>query len=156
LCGDVYEVTPEITGLPDFWKLEPIGALYTDSLDVPDQLIYGTIGIPGVTTRTAWFAIDYWGVMWVKEAGEYAFDLLSDDGAQLYIDDQMILNDDGVHPASERQGKVQLNAGRHVIHIPYFQGPPRAVALVLQVKVPGGKFKPFDVRDFARPGRPLN
>jgi hypothetical protein len=151
LCGDVYELPPGIQGLPDFWKMEPVGALYTDSLNVPAQLIMGTIGIPGVTTRTAWFGVDYYGEFWVKAEGEYLFNLASDDGSQLFIDDQMILNDDGVHPVSDRQGKVKLSVGRHTIHVPYFQGPPRSVALVLLVKPPGGKFRPFDVREFGPP-----
>jgi hypothetical protein len=153
LCGDVYEIPEGIGGLPDFWKLEPIGALYTDGLQVPDQLILGTIGIPGVTTRTAWFAIDYWGVMWVKEPGVYGFALVSDDGSQVYLDNTLVVNDDGQHPALERRGFLKLAAGRHVIHIPYYQGPPRSVALMLAVKAPGGNFKPFDVRDFAEPAK---
>jgi len=151
LCGDVYELLAGITQLPDFWKLEPVGALYIDSLNVPPQLIMGTIGIPGVTTRTAWFAIDYHGSFWVKEAGMYEFTLLSDDGSDLYIDDQMVLNDDGVHAATQEDGHVALSVGRHTIRIPYFQGPPNSVALVLEVKAPGGELKPFDMRDFAEP-----
>ena len=152
LCGDVYELAPGIPQLPDFWQLEPVGAVYTNSLNVPPQPIMGTIGIPGVTTRTAWFGIDYHGAFWVTKAGEYEFNLLSDDGADLYIDDQKVLDDDGVHAAAQRDGRVTLSVGRHTIHIPYFQGPPYAVALGLQVKAPGGKLKAFDMRDFAKPG----
>jgi hypothetical protein len=150
-CGDVYEL-PDITrDLPDYWKLEPIGALFTDALNVPQQTIMKTIGIPGVTNRTAWFGIDYHGEFWVEDPGEYQFQLTSDDGAKLFIDDELVIDVDGVHGAREGSGRIQLNAGRHTVHVPYFQGPPFSVALVLSVKSPRGEFKPFDLRDFDKP-----
>lgn len=148
LCGDVYEMTPSTAFLPDYWDLEPVGAVYTESLNVPNQSVMNTIGIPGVTNHTLYFGIDYWGTIWLKDAGEYAFELTSDDGSQLYIDDQKIIDNDGNHGATTQAGSVQLSAGEHAIHLPYFQWGPGNAALVLRVKPPGGVFKPFDMRDF--------
>ncbi len=54
-CGDVYELHANISRLPDFRELDPIGSIYTDSLAVPNQIFEGTNGIPGVTDRTIWF-----------------------------------------------------------------------------------------------------
>ncbi len=151
-CGDVYELPAITAGLPDFWDMDPIGSLYADWLAVPDQVVTRTEGIPGVTNRTAWFGIDYHGEFWVATAGEYDFILTSDDGSWLYIDDQPVIDLDGVHAAQDRDGHIALSAGRHSIHVPYFQGPPESVALVLQVKAPGEeKFKVFNLRDFKAP-----
>jgi hypothetical protein len=151
LCGDVYEIPAGSSALPEFWKMEPVGALYTDTLDVQPQHITGTIGIPGVTTRTAWFAIDYWGTFWVTRPGNYAFWMQSDDGSKLYIDEDTVINLDWVHNSANgfATGQVKLEAGPHTIHVPYFQGPPDSVSLVLRVRSPGeADYKPFDVQDF--------
>jgi hypothetical protein len=162
-CGDVFELPASTTDLPDFWDMDPIGSLYVDWLAVPDQavavqhreggqVVMKTEGIPGVTSRSAWFGIDYHGEFWVTTPGEYDFKLTSDDGARLYIDDQLVINLDGVHAATDGDGHITLSAGRHSIHVPYFQGPPVALALVLQVKAPGEeKFRVFDLRDFRAP-----
>ena len=151
-CGDVYELSTLTGGLPDFWDLDPIGSLYTDWLAVPDQVVTRTEGIPGVTNRTAWFGIDYHGEFWVATPGEYDFRLTSDDGSRLYIDDQPVIDLDSVHAALSKDGHMTLTAGKHTIHVPYFQGPPDSVALILQVKAPGEeKFRIFDLRDFTAP-----
>ena len=111
-----------------------------------------TEGIPGVTNRTAWFGIDYHGEFWVATPGEYDFRLTSDDGSRLYIDDQPVIDLDSVHAALSKDGHMTLTAGKHTIHVPYFQGPPDSVALILQVKAPGEeKFRIFDLRDFTAP-----
>lgn len=147
LCGDVYELEV-VNALPDFWTLPPIGSIYTKTLNVPDQQYWNAHGIPGVTRRTEWFGIDYHGTFWVREAGEYGFQLESDDGAKLIIDDQLVIDVDGTHDAIRKEGRITLQKGRHTIHVPYFQGPLAAVALVLSVKPPNGHYKTFDVRDF--------
>jgi PA14 domain len=51
-----------------------------------------TKGIPGVTGRLEWFGIDYHGEFWIGQPGEYGFELTADDGANLYIDDALIID----------------------------------------------------------------
>ena len=148
-CGDVYELSNITAGVPNFWDLYPIGSLYTDALNVPDQIITYTDGIPGVTSRSEWFGIDYHGEFWIKTPGEYLFRLSSDDGARLIIDDQQIIDVDGIHPVTKREGRITLSAGKHTIHVPYFQGPPTSLALILQVEPPDGDYRVFDLRDFS-------
>ena len=149
LCGDVYELPTTTTFLPsDFRKLNAVGALYADSLDVPEQIL--SDGLPGATARSEWFGIDYYGEFWVSTPGKYQFVLNADDGADLYIDDHMLINDDGIHPPRRMNAPVTLSAGRHTIHLPYFQGPTY-VDLTLEVREPGGELKVFSVRNFSRP-----
>jgi hypothetical protein len=151
-CGDVYELSEATSGLPDFWNMDPIGSLYVSSLNVPNQDITETTGIPGVTSRVDWFGIDYHGEFQIATLGEYEFKLSSDDGAKLYIDDDLVIDTDGAHPILTKRGRITLSTGRHTIHVAYFQGPPVSLALVLEVKPPAAKkFKVLDLRDFNQP-----
>jgi len=95
-----------------------------------------------------WFAIDYVGKFWVEHAGPYGFGLISDDGAKLYIDHRLIIDNDGVHPPSTCRGTVDLASGIHEIRVPYFQGPGGAVALILIVQPPGESWRVFDTNEF--------
>jgi hypothetical protein len=150
-CGDVYELPHTSRFIPDFRELEPIGSLYTPSLDVPYQVFSNTNGIPGVTPRTDLFGIDYHANFWVQAPGNYQFRMLSDDGAILQIDDHRVIDLDGLHQAKGGIGQIQLDVGRHTIHVPYYQGAPVSVALELWVKSPGADWHIFDLRDFLPP-----
>jgi len=148
LCGDVYELPQTTLFLPDDFKsLNAVGAVYTNSLSVPESIL--PEGLPGSTPRSDWFGIDYYGEFWVTKPGKYEFVLSADDGADLYIDERRIVDDDGIHPPQTVSGTVKLDAGRHTIHLPYFQGPTY-VSLVLQVKPPDGILDVFDLRNYAR------
>jgi hypothetical protein len=151
-CGDFYELPEGTQNLPDFWDLSPVGSVYSESLNVPNQDITETLGIPGVTRRNTWFGIDYYADFWVTKSGVYQFRLSSDDGSVLYIDDTRVINLDGVHRLASGEGWARLDAGKHTIHVPYFQGPPVSLALVLQVQPPGAEdFKAFHLEEYGPP-----
>jgi hypothetical protein len=152
-CGDFYEVSLGAAVIPDFWNLDPIGALYTNELNVQDQDTTGAAGIPGVSHSVMWFGIDYYGEFYITKPGEYKFDLESDDGSKLEIDNQQIIANDELHPAKSMTGKVNLAVGRHTIHVPYFQGSPPGVALILTIKPPGESTRPFNLSEFAPPAQ---
>ncbi|HFE52767.1 MAG TPA: beta-glucosidase, partial [Bacteroidetes bacterium] len=46
---------------------------------------------------------------------------VSNDGARLYIDGKLVVDNDGLHGAEERSGSTHLTAGRHRIRVAYFQ-----------------------------------
>jgi hypothetical protein len=153
LRGLVYHIHHYTSKLPNFDKLRPAGpAIYTSSLNLPPQDFKQ--GFPGVTNRTEWFAIDYTGRFWINDAGMYTFSLLSDDGAKLYIDDQIVIDNDGVHPPKETPGAVELAAGLHRIRVSYFQGPKFQIALVLKVAGPGQQLRVFSTDEFKPPPDP--
>ena len=151
--GAVYNLPPLTNVLPNFEKLKPAGYVYAYSLDVPDRL--WTEGMPGITDRIEWFAIDYEGDFWIAKLGKYRFRLTSDDGSRLYVDGRLVIDNDGVHSATEMGGSVALEAGKHHIRVSYFQGPRDAIALVLEIGVPGEEMHVFDLRDFREPGKPI-
>jgi hypothetical protein len=150
LRGDIYHLEPETEKLPDFRRMKPVGSIYTPYLNVPAQPF--DVGFPGVTDRFEWFAIDYHGRFWVKDAGTYRFSLNSDDGSILYIDGKRVIRNDGVHPEEREQGRVRLKAGAHSIRVSYFQGPRFHVALTLRVAGPKDRqLRVFNIREFAPP-----
>ena len=151
-CGDVYELDRSSSHLPDFRELDPIGSLYASVLDVPSQVFTDTDGIPGVTPRTNLFGIDYHATFWIRNSGDYEFRMVSDDGAVLWIDDQRLIDLDGVHSARGRAGRIYREPGLHTIHVPYYQGAVTSVALLLWIRQPGeDDWRLFDLRDFSQP-----
>jgi len=149
LRGAIYHIRPGSNRLPDFARLKPVGVIYASSLNVPPQSFRD--GFPGVTKRFEWFAIDYTGRFWIEKPGEYRFSLTSDDGAKLWIDDGVVIDNDGQHPPIEASGSATLEHGVHRIRIAYFQGPRFEVALVLKVAPPGEDLRVFRTDDFRPP-----
>ncbi len=141
LRGDVYFLNNGTRSLPDFSRMTPVGSIYATSINVPNQSF--TKGFPGVTDRFEWFGLRYTGQFHVYQAGEYMFRCFSDDGSKLWIDGQLIINNDGVHPARNGTAKVYLNAGSHNLQLDYFQGPRVMVALQLFITPPGGQEQLF-------------
>jgi hypothetical protein len=153
LKGEVYNLKPNTSKLPNFKHMKPVGVIYTNALNIPPRDF--TSGFPGVTDRFEWFAIDYTGRFWIEKPGTYTFSLLSDDGAILYIDDREVVNNDGAHIAVKRQGDATLAGGIHSIRVSYFQGRRFRLALVLQVKGPGdADFRVFSTEEFKPPAHP--
>jgi hypothetical protein len=151
-CGDVYELPIGTAFISDFLRvLDPVGSIYTSTLDVPNQNITRMGGIPGITHSSVWFGVDYYGKFYVTRPGVYFFDLQSDDGSHLEIDNRLLINSDGQHPVTERTAATMLAAGWHSIHVPYFQGPPVALALVLRIQPPGESIRPFNLNEFVPP-----
>jgi PA14 domain len=150
-CGDVYELPVNTSSLSSFQELDPVASLYTNTLDVPNEDITRMGGIPGVTHSSVWFGIDYYGKFYVTNPGEYLFELQSDDGSRLEIDNRLLIDLDGVHQVDKQTAKVTLSAGWHSIHVPYFQGPPTALALVLSIQPPGEPIRPFNLNEFVPP-----
>ena len=67
------------------------------------------------------FAYDFHALFDAPEKAVYKFRLRSDDGAQLFIDGHMIIDNDGSHSANFVVGKVALEKGLHRIEIKYFE-----------------------------------
>jgi hypothetical protein len=129
LRGRIYFLKPETQRLPDLSSMRPVGTIYTHKLDVPTR--EWMEGFPGVSRRFEWFAIEYEGVIQAHRTGRYSLRLVSDDGSRLYIDDQLIIDNDGIHATRSAEGSVDLDVLPHKIRIQYFQGPRFFVALQL-------------------------
>ncbi|WP_425588776.1 ricin-type beta-trefoil lectin domain protein [Streptomyces thinghirensis] len=55
------------------------------------------------------------------QAGSYTFRLTSDDGSRLWIDDQLVVNHDGLHGPEPKDATVDLTVGYHSLRIEHFE-----------------------------------
>ncbi|WP_437311414.1 PA14 domain-containing protein [Sorangium sp. So ce388] len=144
LRGLVYFVPSGTSHLLNTASLSPVAVLYTSRLDIaPRSWQSGFPGVPG--GRFEWFQISYEGEFVTARAGAHQFELLSDDGSRLFIDDQLVVANDGRHEPASVQGSVMLQPGRHRIRVGYFQGPRFEIALQLFVTPPQGARQILDV-----------
>jgi len=97
--------------MPDFTMLEPkkTGALPNGLFDIsraelPDN-----------------FAFVFKGFIQCPKDGNYTFATASDDGSQLLINQQMVVNNDGLHGVVTRSGSIALSKGKHEIEVRYFE-----------------------------------
>jgi|GEM_PF-1713240 len=66
------------------------------------------------------FAFKYDGYVKIAETGIYTFTLASDDGSELFIDDKLVVDNNGRHGLLAKSGQVNLAAGFHRITVTYF------------------------------------
>ena len=71
--------------------------------------------------KEQFFSFDFEGYINIPKDGEYTFYLATNDGGRMYIDNIMLLNNDGLHPVVEINKSISLKAGLHPISIKYFQ-----------------------------------
>ena len=67
------------------------------------------------------YAMTFEGVFKIEKEGQYKFWLASDDGSKLYIDGDMIVNNDGIHPVQLVTNSARLAKGIHKVKIEFFQ-----------------------------------
>ncbi|MGB3778872.1 MAG: fibronectin type III domain-containing protein, partial [Tunicatimonas sp.] len=92
------------------------------------------------------FAIIFEGFLTVPTNGNYTFFLSSDDGSKLYIDGQLVVNNDGNHGCQERNGSLQLTEGTYPIEVRFYQGTG---GRCLGAKWDGPGFSKQDIPDAA-------
>jgi len=81
------------------------------------------------------------GFFHAPRAGTYAFHLASDDGSRLSVGGTTVVDNDGIHPETDRRGTVTLAAGVHPIRLEYFEARGHE-SLALDVVPPGGPRTP--------------
>ncbi len=96
--------------IPNFAGLSPIKSGTALEFD-PDK----------IGQRSDHYAIQYSGYIKVPETGVYTFYLRSDDGSKLYLDGELVVDNDGSHSASTKEGMKALKKGMHSIRIDYFE-----------------------------------
>ncbi len=67
------------------------------------------------------FAFVYEGFINIPSTGSWQFYTTSDDGSQLFIDDALLVNNDGAHGSTEKSGTLTLSAGSHAIKVTFFE-----------------------------------
>ena len=98
------------SSLPKFDALKPVaeGVFSSGLVDL------------NVSQSKDYFGLVCEGRIKVPESGEYSFEMESDDGARILINDKIVVEHDGLHGAALRNGRVQLESGAHDLRIEYF------------------------------------
>ncbi|RZM04111.1 MAG: beta-N-acetylhexosaminidase, partial [Pedobacter sp.] len=109
-----------------------------DTLDATKAGVSDSITIIKPVIDSLNFAFVFKGYIYIPEPAAYEFSLESDDGSRLYLDDELIINNDGEHYSWERAAAVTLKPGFHKIRLAYFN-VMRHSRLNLTMKVNGKK-----------------
>jgi PA14 domain len=147
LTGKIYLLSANARKLPDFDTIKSVGTIYADSINIPPR--NWSSGFPGLHDRFEWFGIEYNGFFKANKSGEYVFRLLSDDGSKLFIDDKLVIDNDGLHGVYSKTGKIMLDDSKHAIKIRYFQGPCYQIALQLFASIDNSREEIFPGNNFA-------
>lgn len=144
LICDVYDINGwnSSTSLPALFVGSALKGSFTlNNFNVPDS--QSSQGFPGMPTELQnkvgleGYALDCAGYLSVPTSGDYVFKLLSDDGSELRIEDNLIINNQGLHaPQTVTSSATRLNKGPNRINVVYYQGPHTQIALELKWKGP--------------------
>jgi hypothetical protein len=116
----------KFTSLPDFKNLTAAKSALSETISAR------------VSDSLRNFAVKFEGFVRIPEDGIYGFYINSDDGSKLSIDDNEVINNDGVHPrAVEKFEFLALGKGFHKISAEYFQTTGRRPTLRVSVEEPG-------------------
>jgi len=129
LIGEVYVPGGPIHRMPNFDLLTPIYTFVTPNLDIAKRDY--TEGFPTSEMQHVVenFAIRFRGELAIDTPGVYHFGLYSDDGAKLYLDGVLVVDNDGIHEGSGKSKRITLSKGIYPVEIQYFQGPRYSIAL---------------------------
>jgi hypothetical protein len=83
----------------------------------------------------------------------YTFYTTSDDGSNLYIDNVLAVNNDGLHAAIEKSGSIGLKAGKHAISGLFFENTGEHIFTV-SYEGPGVTKQPIPAGQLYRVGPP--
>jgi alpha-L-fucosidase len=107
------------------WKYyEPEGQISLESIKtspVKKEGITDNIS-QKVKQREEKYALQFDGHIKIDKDGVYHFSTISDDGSQLFIDNEEVVNNGGEHGALEASGDAALKKGFHKIKVTYFDG----------------------------------
>ena len=112
-----YYVLPNDTAiLPDFNGLESYATSIHERIDFPS-----TNGEFADTGRNDDFGVVWTGWLDIPTSGNWTLGTESDDGSRLFIGDEVVVDNDGLHGMQSRSGTIGLDAGRHAIRIEFFE-----------------------------------
>jgi hexosaminidase len=118
---------------------------YTTEIDTSLAIQVGVasqISFAKVPNKAREYGLVFTGYINVNENATFEFSLYSDDGSRLYIDDELIVENDGDHARYEKSAGVALQAGLHKIKVAYFDDGPGST---LKVSVKGTDGKKIEI-----------
>lgn len=102
-----------------------------------ESIVAAEVAIPVAAPHDN-FGLAFEGKMTVDQDGLYQFALGSDDGSQLYLNDQLVIDNDGFHGMIVKKASLALRKGTYPVKVLFFEGGG-GENLKLSVKGPDGK-----------------
>ena len=134
VAASFYVLPSSTQVLPDFETLEAYGSSVHGRIDFES-----TGGDFADTGRNDDFGVVWTGWIDIPSAGFWTLGTRSDDGSRLYIGDELVVDNDGLHGMQSRTGSIGLDAGLHAIRIEFFERGGGAGCIV-QAGGPGTSF----------------
>jgi hexosaminidase len=92
-----------------------------DGARVLDTGVVKTFNTAAFKKANRTFGVTYEGYFNVDADGKYIFSTQTDDGSVVYIDDQLVVDNDGKHSLYLQSGEVLLQKGMHKFTLKYFE-----------------------------------
>ncbi|HUT24280.1 MAG TPA: alpha-L-fucosidase [Sumerlaeia bacterium] len=73
-----------------------------------------------MSLRDELMGVQFSGCVVAPKDGVYTFSLASDDGSVLFVDDTLVVDNDGLHSVVAKEGAIALAKGAHAIRLGYF------------------------------------
>ena len=127
-----FETAPADAALDTYASMQPVATGVTDRID---------LNVP-VRKRADGYGLQFRGILNVPRDGSWQFDLASDDGSRLYIDGELVIDNDGNHGMVTKTGRVDLSAGAHAFILNYYN-TTGVSGLKLQWQGPGVETAPI-------------
>lgn len=117
----------------------------TDQLDfvLPvDSGIVNSISTADFSKLNSSYGLIFEGLVRINEDGDYSFSLKADDGARLYIDNELVVDNDKPFKQIEKNGAIPLLSGLHRIKL-YYYNYKGGSSIKLSYSVNGQDFNEF-------------
>jgi hypothetical protein len=135
MVADVYRLAVGNQSVSEMRRRKPIKRVCLSQLDITPRSFRE--GFPGMGSTVEWFGMDIRFTVNIAETGTWEVLLLADDGAVLSIDDDTVIDNDGIHAPAPVATKIKLEKGVRNFRVRYFQGPGPDLALMLAWRKPG-------------------
>lgn len=113
------------TYVPEFRDLAPVSSATTSSFDLNERSRDENVGLM------------FEGMILIPISGTYTFYLESDSGANLFLHEAHVIDDDFNHSGTEQSASINLEAGAHPVRVYYRHGAAAAHILNVSWSGPG-------------------
>ena len=93
-----------------------------DTLKASEKGVTSELNLTKFRTKARTYGLVFEGYINILEDGVSTFTTYSDDGSQVWINDQLVVDNDQKHAVFELTSGINLLKGLHKIRIRYFQG----------------------------------
>jgi len=94
--------------LPDFSEIKPVKETTAKNFELIPQ------------GKTEYYGNEFTGYISIPKDEVYTFYTESDDGSQLFVDGELVVDNDGLHGTKLKEGVIALVKGYHAIRVTFF------------------------------------